>query len=175
MEIRKQVTALLEKQWTPIEASLRPKAVLSPSAPPPGPGDTTYWRMMVTPQFPAEFPAKSGTLLVCYGFAYGTNFTRLRDGAYVLSPWAKVATNPSAGASRVELLGPPKQLGIQGVRPLRKEETEILQTPDVERHLLEPHPPAAVKAYYRLWIANNAVLAGALQSAHKSFFDWASK
>jgi hypothetical protein len=85
-------------------------------------------------------------------------------------------------ASQLEMLTKGiKEVGIQGVRPLRDEEIKTLdQQAAVEEQIqtiskktsLRGIDAKPLKQFFQLWCSTNGVIVEQLRSKHPQFFDW---
>lgn len=137
------VVSLVRAEW--------PKIFPSDSKGPP------FWSHRVSPGFPCSWPVKERGPL-CY-YAYAAAFDpQLADGERIAAPWARVTVERNNPPKAELLTKAVKELGIQGVRPLKKGETEILKTDS--------------KGFYCLWAGTNGVIAAELRKIHPEFFEW---
>jgi len=129
--------------------------------------------------FPDPWPPRQGAVLVYYIHAVALA-PHLRDAEVQAEPWAKVTL--SKNGSKVEPLDVEhKELGTQGVRPLRKDEIEILKYgPEVWGFLSELNAlpsdsdalSAKTRAYYCLSLRINPGLGVIYASRQAAFVDW---
>ncbi len=129
--------------------------------------------------FPDPWPPQQDTALVYYIYAVALT-PQIRDAEVLAEPWAKITL--SKDGTRVEPLDIEYQeLGTQGVRPLRKDEIEILKYgPEVWGFLSGLHAlpsdsdELAVKtrAYYCLSLRNGSALRNIYASRHAAFVTW---
>ena len=167
--LKEKLANLLQKEWKKIS---RPQGTIQV---------TLFWNGRLTPAFPCDWPVQKGAMLCYYAYAY-TLDPRLADGERIAQAWGKVTVAPSVeGKPEFKiLLKEVKELGIQGVRPLRKEEIEIIKTADsVEQTLVKWMSSGekivnsdlkSFKDFYCLWIQNNGVIAQEIQKFHPDFF-----
>jgi hypothetical protein len=135
----------------------------------------------VAPPVPARWPPQGPTALVFHVYAAVFD-PGLRDAERVLTSWALATLEPGAvEASLRTLRKPSRELGVQGVRPLRPEERQALATRDAAEGALaqmasegraEGAEAAEVRRYYCAWLSANGVFAGELRGASPEFFDW---
>jgi hypothetical protein len=140
----------------------------------------TSWRPRVSPPFPLAWPPDGGGAVDYYAFAFSFD-PRLADGERLGAPWARVRVEGRSGDPRLEILTRRiEDRGIQGVRPLSKQEAAVLRdTAAMEEKLLgilvsrQRWPIAAddVREYYCLWVGLNAV-ARDIRPRHEAFFAW---
>ncbi|MEK7276202.1 MAG: hypothetical protein AAB427_02530, partial [Chloroflexota bacterium] len=117
-----------------------------------------------------------------YAFAYGRDFGRLMDAVRVAAPWARVEKYLSESLlPKTELIADAiREIGIQGVRPISRDEVVVSDSGAPIESLLarlsgsldENLTTRSVKEYYRFWQANNGVVAGEIQPRHGEFFRW---
>jgi hypothetical protein len=140
----------------------------------------TLWNETASPLFPAEWPPTADTVWVRYTFAYGTNPTKLMDGAYVTLPLTKIEWREGQSTTTV-LRSDKTEAGVQGVRPLDAQTRTILESGQTVSDycqsltaLPDPALPqtAALLAYYRAWFANNGAFLGFIRGEHAGFIDW---
>jgi hypothetical protein len=135
----------------------------------------------VAPPVPARWPPQGPTALVFHVYAAVFD-PGLRDAERILSSWALATLEPGAAEASVRTLRrPTRELGIQGVRPLRPDEQAALSGRDTAETALAQlaregradGPEAAeVRRYYCAWLAANGVFAEELRGASPAFFDW---
>ena len=153
-----------------------PRATTQPETP----SMPTLWNETASPLFPAEWPPTADTVWVRYTFAYGTNPTKLMDGAYVTLPLTKIEWREGQSTTTV-LRSDKTEAGVQGVRPLDAQTRTILESGQTVSDycqsltaLPDPALPetAALLAYYRAWFANNGAFLGFIRGDHAGFIDW---
>lgn len=108
------------------------------------------WQYRVSPPFPATWPSSKDAPVVFYVYATKFNPMRIMDGVHVAAPWAEIQVDPT-NASPPKVTIKKKKLvdiGIQGVRPLKKEEINSQCA----------------------WIKNNSVIAKQIEPLQQSFF-----
>jgi hypothetical protein len=131
--------------------------------------------------FPDPWPPKQDTTLVYYIHAVAMA-PHIRDAEVQAEPWARVML--SKNGTKVEPLDVQyKELGTQGVRPLRRDEIEILKYgPEVWKFLsgLNALPSDSdaltvrTRAYYCLSLRNSSLLRNIYASRHVAFVTWLS-
>ena len=131
--------------------------------------------------FADPWPPQQGTALVYYIHAVALA-PQMRDAEVQAEPWAKIIL--SKDGTRVEALDVQyKELGPQGVRPLRKDETEVLRYgPEVWEFLSGlialPSDSAALtvrtRAYYCLALRHSSALGSIYAARHAAFVSWLS-
>ena len=126
--------------------------------------------MRLTPLFPEPWPAPTEVVVFAYaaGLAVGVS-----DGENVSGAFA-VAHLRAGSDPRVESLGGAlEKLGIQGVRPLRGEEIELVRASAAIQEELAGAPGTLserVLAYYRHWLGVAGVIAASLPASQQRFF-----
>lgn len=133
------------------------------------------WQYRISPPFPAEWPANKDHQVIFYAFAAMINPQKISDGEHIAAPWATVRLD-AAGLTPPTITiieKSPVDLGIQGVRPLNKEETDSYKDMGfAEDAILKSSDSNAVKKAYCVWIKNNSVISGKIKLSQQSFFDW---
>ena len=140
--------------------------------------DSAGWRMLVSAPFPRDWPPQAGgqgILVVRYAFAMRLR-PGLADGAEMAAPWAR-STEADDGAATVTLLGTGLHpLGLQGVRPLRPAELDLVGRDAEAAGLLRAGGTTAtdplVRATTCSWIGRNGVVAAAIIPLHPAFTRW---
>ena len=172
-DIKKQVEAaeaLVKAEWRKIK---------EPAGPP---GQFVGWSPAVSPALPAAWPPDGKGQIHYYAYAYGFR-PSLSDAQVVGAPWARVTVDATGRASpRLGILTRKvKEIGIQGVRPLRTDEIPVAKSYDaVEAELyklsrqtsLANIDTSAIKRYFRHWCDTNGTMAEQIRPLHKAFFDW---
>ncbi|WP_225413964.1 hypothetical protein [Stigmatella hybrida] len=131
------------------------------------------WDTRLSDPLPMTWPLVEPTFAF-YAYARGMNPMRLRDGEFVGPTWARITW--STHGQKLELIRLDTRLtshGVQGVRPLRKEELEILRVKPLEV-LLGPRTKAEdqqLKSYYCLQRSVGNIPPEAV-TAHAAFFEW---
>ena len=147
-----------------------------------GPPDRS-WTPVVTPPFPSRWPPEGNRRAVRY--LYATSFDpQVMDGVRVAAPWGHLEC--SGGDRRqprfVRMAGTIREIGIQGVRPITKEEMAIYEKGGMAESCLqalaglpdESDPGASLlRNYYRTWCGHNGVIVGEIVSLYEPFFRWA--
>ncbi len=137
----------------------------------------------VAPPVPAAWPPQGPTALVFH--VYTAVFDpSLADGERIQSSWGLATLEPGAReASLRTLRQPTRELGLQGVRPLKAAEQAALSVASRDRAeaalaLLASEGRAAgpeaadVRGYYCAWLSVNGVIAGELRDASPGFLAW---
>jgi hypothetical protein len=144
------------------------------------PGVCWSWRL--SPPFPSEWPLGQESRLVFYAYAEGFDIN-VMDGVRVAAPWALVEAPVSGGAMLVvtPLADSIRELGIQGVRPLRADEVgsctagtsdeEVFATVQASPEESEKARPG-LSARYAFWSKYNGVIAEWIRSRNEAFFAW---
>jgi hypothetical protein len=131
------------------------------------------WDTRLSDPLPMTWPLVEPTFAF-YAYARGMNPMRLRDGEFVGPTWAKITW--STHGQKLELTRLDTWLtshGVQGVRPLQKEELAILKVKPLEV-LLGPRTEAKdqqLKSYYCLQRSVGNIPPEAV-TAHSAFFQW---
>jgi hypothetical protein len=139
------------------------------------------WSYRVSPPFPASWPPDPNRKVNYYVYAVGNNLQRaLTDGEQVAVPWALIVV--SAEASELELLSDRlKEIGVQGVSPLTRDEAGVYaQADEAEQYLLRlsslPDDASSeirmLKRYYCIWISYNGVIVGEIRPRQEAFITW---
>jgi hypothetical protein len=168
---RQEIESLVQAEWKKLRDKL-PR--------PASPQESASWEYQLTPAIPAAWPPDGKGIVYYYAFAYGTRMD-LRDAQPVAAPWARI-TSGGQSAPRLEILKKEiKQIGIEGVRPLRQEEIKIFDqraTVDGEiRNLasktsLAGIDPKRVRQFFQFWCSTHGVIAEQLRPRHPQFFAW---
>jgi len=140
----------------------------------------TSWQPRVSPPFPLAWPPDGSGAVDYYAYAFSFD-PRLADGERLGAPWARVRVEGRRGEPGLELLTKRiEDRGIQGVRPLSKQEAAIVRdSAAVEEKLLSilvsrqrwPILADDVREYYCLWVSVNAVTKD-IRPHHEAFFAW---
>lgn len=145
------------------------------------------WSYQITPPFPSEWPLRPKNRLVYYVYATGHDMSgRLADGVYIAAPWVQVE-KPLNGEQPVEIRMLNTELrtvGIQGIRPLSRDEVLFGQEEPIERWfaiLLQsmPNPDSqalrALKRFYQSWCSQNGAILETFSAEHRAFLQWVSE
>ena len=165
----------LDAEWQKIEPKIKslPKGLQG-----------IFWQYVISPPFPSMWPPDSNSSLCFYLYAVGHDIRgRLADGAHVSAPWGRVEVDlRSKTPSKFKpLTSKLKAIGIQGVRPVSKDEAAVYERREfAETYLgtLTTFPDEKEKAvldlkkYYCTWFNHNGVIAKELHAHHKEFFHW---
>jgi hypothetical protein len=142
--------------------------------------DFTGWSYRLTPPLPEAWPPDGLPTLLAYAYPCGFS-PQLRDAERVGAPWARVEREKDSWLRWTLLCEEIREMGIQGVWPLRAEELAVLQgsssAPAALGAMTQIHQdggPIAdlVRAFYGHWLRCNGVIARHLQEQHRDFFDW---
>lgn len=145
-----------------------------------GPG--LFWDPAVTPPIPVRWPPEGGPCSVRY--LYATCFDpRIADGIRVAAPWGSIeSAGGEQGLSRfVRFSESIREIGIQGVRPITKEEMAVYEKRGAVESSLESlaglpdeNDPVmgSLRDSYRTWCGHNGVIMQELFSLHEPFFRW---
>ncbi|MGE6758266.1 hypothetical protein ACQKGO_09665 [Corallococcus interemptor] len=131
------------------------------------------WSTRLSDPLPMTWPLVEPTFAF-YAYARGMNPMRLRDGEFVGPTWARITW--SAKDQKPELTRLDTKLtshGVQGVRPLTKDEVETLKVKPLDL-LLSPRTKATdqqLKSYYCLQRSVGNIPPEAV-TAHAAFFKW---
>ncbi|MFP2908910.1 hypothetical protein ACLESD_28445 [Pyxidicoccus sp. 3LFB2] len=163
-EIVAKVTALAEQKWKETLALKKGN-----------PADAAFigWQTRLSDPFPMAWPSVEQTL-VFYALARGMNPMVLRDGEYVGPTWARIIYSARNHQAELTLLDDRlESRGVQGVRPLRREEFEVLKRKPLELLLRErtADEEQQLKAYYCLQRSLGNIPPEAV-AAHADFFQW---
>jgi len=141
-----------------------------------------FWDPAVTPPFPVHWPPEGGSGSVRY--LYATCFDpRIADGIRVAAPWGIIESlGCEQGLRRfVRLSESIREIGIQGVRPMTKEEMAVYEKcsaaesfleslaglPDEDDPVMRP-----LRDYYLTWCGHNGVIRQEIAYRHEPFFRW---
>jgi hypothetical protein len=146
--------ALFEPAWAAIRAS----------------GPRLGWGMRLTPLFPEPWPDPTEIVVFAYacGLAIGVS-----DGENVSGPFAVAHLRAGSGPRVEGLSGALEKLGVQGIRPLRGDEIELMRASAAIQEELAGSPGTLserVIAYYRHWLGVSGVIAASLPESQQRFF-----
>jgi len=175
-QAQSKVENLVKGAWEKVEKPLPPGAE--------SPGSPAWigWSSRISPPFPAGWPPDGKGSLYYYAYATGFSPSRLAD-AEVLGPvWARVKVDAHGkSAPQLEILAKEiKEVGIVGVRPLKKEEIAVYKAEEsVVAQVFEASRKTGTKAmqaplirqYYCAWSKDTGV-GDAIQQYHPEFFRW---
>jgi hypothetical protein len=141
------------------------------------------WNYYVSPPFPAQWPPGADQRLYYYIYAMGLNPQSLKDGTYVSAPWGRIEMQSKGNTPPkfFRLAHELREIGIQGVRPLSREESMVYEKKDIAETYLhaltslpdDTHKDAGVlREYYCTWSMNNGVIAEEIRNQHIPFFTW---
>jgi hypothetical protein len=113
----------------------------------------------------------------------GFNPQSLADGTYVTAPWGRIEMHSKGNipSKFLRLSRKLREIGIQGVRPLSREETLVYEKKDVaETYLgvLASLPDdiqkdvGVLREYYCTWCRHNGVISEEIRTQHIPFFVW---
>jgi hypothetical protein len=168
---------LIDSEWKKLEPNTSLGRRIDEGLPEP------YWDYSVSPAFPSVWPPDPNLILVYYVYAHGQSPRSLVDGIYVAAPWARVEVDVKREMSpKFKLLSNKiKEIGIQGVRPLREEEAAIFEKKESAEAFLgnlttlpdETEKAAAeLKKYHCTWAELNGAIVPEIRPLHKEFFKW---
>ena len=122
-----------------------------------------------TPWLPENWPIESSTKFVRYFYARSyTVPPSIVDGEQIIAPWAKEYFKNGTKEIITNRL---EDLGIQGFRPLSKEEDKILSS-EVLPDKFTAASSKELRGYYCLWISLNSVLWERIKERHQEFDAW---
>jgi hypothetical protein len=142
--------------------------------------DMTSWRQIESPLFPSQWPPTAETVWVSYTFAYGSNPTKLNDGAYVTQPLSKTEWKGDVATTTV-LSSEKTQAAVQGVLPLDSQASATLGNGNqvsayclnlTELPDLNKPETKAMLAYYQAWFKYNGAFLGLIREKHADFISW---
>lgn len=143
------------------------------------PGDTatntTMWRHALAPVVPATWPPDGSVVTLVYASGHRMG---LADGEQVAAPFARIVT--ASGNDRLETLGSTLvDRGIQGVRPMRREEMAVPHATKLDATVraltaasVQAPPSPELKASYCQWKSLNGIIAPDIVAAQPAFFRW---
>lgn len=151
--INQEMQAKIEKKWTEVAKG----------------NQDIYWEYVVTPGFPAKWPDDKDKTEYYYVYARGRDIKGgLIDAERVSMPWARIEVSP--GAQRfVKMSEGIEKIGVQGVRPLNKDEVKII---DEHKKRRRQGGSLYQKDYYCFWLSTNGVIAENIRPRHENFFNW---
>jgi len=130
--------------------------------------------------FPDPWPPEQNTKFVYYIHAVASA-PHISGAEVQAEPWARITLSKN-GSSNVEPLAIQyKELGRQGVRPVRSDEIEIMKHGEAVWEFLgalDALPSdtdvliVRTRAYYCLWLRNNSLLGNVYASRHVAFVTW---
>jgi hypothetical protein len=149
--------AQLEAAWKKVA---KPKAQREP-----GP----MWSLSVGPPLPSEWPMTPKGTLVRWVFAAAMDIG-LHDGERVGSAWARVDLAADGTETVTVVATALEDLGVQGVRPITKEQAAELRAAFTSEDALRAGELTKVKAPFCRWAGFNGVIAARLKAHHAAFF-----
>jgi len=141
------------------------------------------WDYYVSPPVPAQWPPGADQRLYYYIYAMGVNPQSLADGTYISAPWGRIEMQ-SKGNTPPKFFRLPhelREIGIQGVRPLSREESMVYEKKDAAETYLrslaslpdDTHKDVGVlREYYCTWYRHNGAIAEEIRAQHLPFFTW---
>jgi hypothetical protein len=163
-ELMAKVAAVAEQKW---------KESLAPKKGSPAGADFIGWRTYISDPFPMMWPSMDRTFAF-YAFARGMNPRALPGAEFVGPTWARITCSAQNKKTELTLLDVQlKSHGVQGVRPLRQEELEILKLKPLDS-LLGSRTETAdqkLKSYYCLQLSLGNIPSEVV-AAHAVFFKW---
>jgi hypothetical protein len=174
--MRDDFKALLDAQWEKVKPAVTIKRGEDP-------GLRVFWQYRISPPFPSCWPPDASLQLIYYVYAGGLSPSSLVDGEYVAAPWGRVEVDRKGKNSPqfILLTSKIKEIGIQGVRPLREEEKATYENRESAEAFLanltalpDKNDKSAVelRRYYCMWAKFNGAMIPELRSLHKGFFQW---
>jgi hypothetical protein len=148
---------LFEPVWKAIRA-------VRPIGPPLG------WGVELTPVFPEPWPDPTGVVVFAYARALAVNAS---DAEHVSRPFAVAHLRPGSDPVVESLSTALEKLGVQGVRPLRGDESDLVRAVAAIEEEVARSPGVLsdrVIAYYRFWLGVSGVIAGSLPESQQRFF-----
>jgi hypothetical protein len=146
---------------------------------PPG----VFWEYAISPPFPFRWPPDAGQRILYYLYATGHDPQHLADGVRISAPWG-IMTVTGIKKSPPEfrrLMAGVREIGVQGVRPLQREEVLVYEQQEAFEPYLETlagipgendKGARLLREYYTLWRSHNGVIAEELRKYHDPFFTW---
>ncbi len=167
---------LLDAQWK----NIKPVVAVQPGE---DPGRGVFWEYRISPPFPSHWPPDGSLQLIYYVYAGGSSPLRLIDGEYVAAPWGRVEVDPrgSGGPKFMSLSKKLKEIGIQGVKPLTKEEAAFFEKEAAAEAYLatltslpdeNEKDVRMVRQYFCAWFQFNGHIVREIRPAHEQFFRW---
>jgi hypothetical protein len=148
----------------------------------PADGPALFWEFRISPPMPARWPPAGDRRVVRYLYATCRD-PQVSDGIRVAAPWGRLGFSGGEPGSPafVRLSESIRGIGIQGVRPISKEEGLVYKTADRAEAALEtlermPNEEDSgtrmLRDYYRTWCSHNGVMVNELSTTHNPFFRW---
>jgi hypothetical protein len=143
----------------------------------------TLWDYYVSPPFPAQWPPDADRRFYYYIYAMGQNPQKLSDGSYLSAPWGRIEVVRKRNIPPIFMRLSKKliEIGIQGVRPLSREEALIYENKEAaETYLgtLDSSPAEdsknaqLLREYFCTWCRHNGVISEEISKLHTPFFLW---
>jgi hypothetical protein len=128
------------------------------------------WGLRLTPVLPEPWPEPTEVLVFAYaaGLAVGVS-----DGETVSNAFAVAHLRAGLEPHVERLPGTLEKMGIQGIRPLRRDEIDLVGAAARIQEQLAASPGALsrqVIAYYRHWLNVAGVIAARLPESQQRFF-----
>lgn len=144
------------------------KQVKEPAPTEPSKGPGVMWSFRVSPPLPSEWPMTPKSALVRWVYAAGMDL-QLHDGERVAAPWARL--DETDGAQKLTTLSTALELiGTQGVKPITREEADVVTSVFQAGGALRAGDLAKVKPGWCAWLRYNGVIAAKLKPRHQAFF-----
>lgn len=136
---------------------------------------TGMWTYKISPLFPEIWPSVKDTNVTYFIFAIEQDPQSLKDGEQIAAPWAevKVKLNDISSATLTIKQKTLLNIGIQGIRPLEKKESEAISNLAIAQHSilsLSHKDDDLIKRSYCAWKKNNAVISEEVKKRNPSFF-----
>jgi hypothetical protein len=140
------------------------------------------WNYYVSPPLPVQWPPDGDHRFFYYIYAMGHD-PNIYDGSRISAPWGRIEV-VSSGNIPPEFMRLSKkiiEIGIQGVRPVSREEALIYKKREsAETYLLTlallPHEndknAQLLREYFCVWCRHNGVILEEIGKLHTPFFLW---
>ncbi len=142
------------------------RSVTKPASKGPPPGEV--WSARVTPPFPVAWPPLVGIVVRRYVYAAGFD-PSLHDGERVGGIWATIDLERDEWKVK-KIATSFERIGTQGVKPITKEQAELVRSTERSAPLLQNGSIEALRDAYCAWLSYNGVIAGQLRPKHEAFF-----
>lgn len=169
----KNFKPLLNAEWRKMESKME----VQPKRPP-----GVFWDYVISPPFPSIWPPDKNSCLCYYAYAAGHDLRGgLADGVHLSAPWGRVEVEIGRSLKFKPLASKIRAIGIQGVRPISKDELAIYERKEsAETYLgtLTTLPDekekgvSELKKYYCTWGNHNGVIVEEIRLHHTQFFQW---
>jgi len=173
----RSIKPLIDSEWKKLQPNVGLGRQTGEGLPEP------YWDYLVSPAFPSVWPPESNLALVYYVYAIGHAPRSLVDGVYVAAPWACVEVDLKRKLSpKFKLLSNRiREIGIEGVRPLFREELAIFAKKEAAETFLgnlkslpdeKEKSVSELRRYYCTWLKLKGEIVEEIRPFHKEFFKW---